>query len=163
MINKYYDGNITVNYAERNEVDDELEAFTVNAIDEFEKNMDNFYISNALMELWKIVSRTNKYIDETTPWILAKEENSEKLKSVMYHLAENLRKIAILLIPFMPSSAENIFVQLGLNDEKLKTWESLKPYDLIPENTKVVSKGEPLFMRKDRDEEIEYIKNLMKK
>jgi methionyl-tRNA synthetase len=163
MINKYYDGNITVNYAEKNEVDDELEAFTVNAIDEFEKNMDNFYISNALMELWKIVSRTNKYIDETTPWILAKEENSEKLKSVMYHLAENLRKIAILLIPFMPSSAENIFVQLGLNDEKLKTWESLKPYDLIPENTKVVSKGEPLFMRKDRDEEIEYIKNLMKK
>jgi methionyl-tRNA synthetase len=163
MINKYYDGNITVNYKERNEVDDELELFTVNTIDEFEKNMDNFYISNALMELWKIVSRTNKYIDETTPWILAKEENSEKLKSVMYHLAENLRKIAILLIPFMPSTAENIFMQLGLNDENLKTWESLKPYDLIPENTKVVSKGEPLFMRKDRDEEIEYIKNLMKK
>ena len=163
MINKYFEGGIPTEFSEENDVDDELQNFTKNQISEFEKNMEKFYISNSLSEIWKIIARTNKYIDETAPWILAKEESFEKLKSVMYHLAENLRKIAILLLPFMPNTAENIFSQLGLKDENLKTWDSLNSYKVIPENSKVVSKGEPLFMRKDRDEEIEYIKNLMKK
>jgi len=163
MINKYFGGNIETKFSENNDVDSEFEKFTDDTIDEFVQNMDNLYVSNALASIWKIISRTNKYIDETAPWILAKEENTEKLKSVMYHLVENLRKIAILLTPFIPQTAENILLQLGLNKEELKNWESLKQTNIIPEKTKITEKGEPLFMRKDRNEEIEYIQNLMKK
>ena len=163
MINKYFDGKVSKDYTLQNDVDKELEDFTISTIDEFISEMDNLYVSSSLSSVWKIVSRTNKYIDETTPWILAKDESkeaNEKLKSSMYHLVENLRKIAVLIIPFMPETAEKIFSQLGLNDEKCKTWVSLKPYSEFA--TKVIVTGEPLFMRKDRDEEIEYIKNLMK-
>ena len=91
-----------------------------------------------------------------------KEENKEKLKSVMFHLAENLRKIAILLKPFINDTAKKMFAQLGFHSEDLKTWNSLKSYTQIPQNIKVTEKGEPLFMRKDREEEIEFIKNAMK-
>ena len=136
---------------------------TFQQIDEFEKNMETYAISNSLASIWKLIARTNKYIDETAPWLLAKEENKEKLKSVMYHLAENLRKIAILLKPVMPETAQKMFEQLGILSENLKTWESLKEQQVIPQDTKVVSKGEPLFMRKDRQEEIEYIQSRMQK
>lgn len=163
MMNKYFDGVIPTEFSEKNEVDSDLEEFTNNEINEFEKNMDELYISNALANVWKIISRTNKYIDETAPWVLAKEENNEKLKSVLYHLAENLRKIAILLKPFMEQTSENILSQLALNLDNLKTWDTLKTSNIIPQSTKVVEKGEPIFMRKDREEEIEYIKNMMKK
>ena len=163
MINKYFDGNIFAQFSENNAVDGELESFTQNVISEFEENMDKLHLANALASIWKIVSRTNKYIDETEPWVLAKEDNKEKLKSVMYHLAENLRKIAILISPFMPNTSENILKQLGLNQDDLKTWESLKINNAISNNIKVVEKGEPIFMRKDREEEIEYIKGLMHK
>ena len=78
----------------------------------------------------------------------------------MYHLVENLRKIAVLITPFMEETAGKIFMQLGLNEEKFKTWDSLKT--LCEFETKVIEVGEPLFMRKDREEEIEYIKSLMK-
>ena len=150
-------------FSENNEVDSSFEEYTKNTIDEFEENMEDLYISNALGSIWKIISRTNKYIDETAPWVLAKEENKEKLKSTMYHLVENLRKIAILLTPFMPQTSEKIFSQLGLTDENLKTWDSLKQNNTISKSKKVTEQGEPLFMRKDRQEEIEYIQNLMKK
>lgn len=161
MMNKYFEGNIPTEFAEKNEVDEELEKFTLNEIAEFEKNMDELYLANSLSNVWKIISRTNKYIDETAPWILAKEENKEKLKSVMFHLAENLRKIAVLLKPFMNETAEKMLAQLGLNAKELKTWNSLNSYTQIPQNTKVAEKGEPLFMRKDREEEIEFIQNAM--
>ena len=95
--------------------------------------------------------------------LLAKEDSDEakeKLKSSMYHLVENLRKIAVLITPFMEETAGKIFMQLGLNEEKFKTWDSLKT--LCEFETKVIEVGEPLFMRKDREEEIEYIKSLMK-
>ncbi len=162
MINKYFEGNIPTEFAQKNEVDDELESFTLNEIAEFEKNMDELYIANSLSNIWKIINKTNKYIDETAPWVLAKEENKEKLKSVMFHLAENLRKIAILLKPFINDTAKKMFAQLGFHSEDLKTWNSLKSYTQIPQNIKVTEKGEPLFMRKDREEEIEFIKNAMK-
>lgn len=80
----------------------------------------------------------------------------------MYHLAESLRKIAILLNPFITHTSNKMFKQLGILDENLKTWTSLEKYDLINENTKVVEKGEPLFMRLDQEQEIEFIKNQMK-
>ena len=80
----------------------------------------------------------------------------------MYHLIENLRKIAILIKPFMNETSENILRQIGITDESLKTWESLKEYDKI-KNAKVIEKGEPIFMRLNAEEEIEYIKQAMKK
>ena len=81
----------------------------------------------------------------------------------MYHLIENLRKIAILIKPFMNDTADNILRQIGVSDEKLINWDSLKgEYNKI-ENTKVIEKGEPIFMRLNAEEEIEYLKNIMKK
>ena len=94
------------------------------------------------------------------PWQLAKEEQTEKLKASMYHLIENLRKIAILIKPFMNETSENILRQIGVQNEELKTWESLKQYDKL-KDIKVIEKGEPIFMRLNAEEEIEYIKKGM--
>ena len=109
-----------------------------------------------MQELWAIISRTNKYIDETRPWELAKNEETEKLKSSMYHLIENIRKIGIMLLPVMEETAQNLLRQIGIPEE-LQTWESIKKYDILPD-IKVIEKGEPLFMRKNMEEELEYLK-----
>jgi methionyl-tRNA synthetase len=162
MVNKYFDGIVPKYQGIVNDVDKDLEEFTVNQIEKIEKTIEELEISTALQEIWSLISRTNKYIDETMPWAQAKEENKEKLESTIYHLIENLRKIAIILKPFMSDTSDNMLRQLGINDENLKTWESLKQYDKI-DNIKVITKGEPLFMRLDAEEEINYIKNGMKK
>ena len=97
------------------------------------------------------------------PWSLAKEEDKkEELASSMYHLIENLRKIAILIKPFINDTAENIFRQIGIAQKDLKLWKSLKTQDGL-KNIKVIKKGEPIFMRLNQEEEIEYIKSIMKK
>ena len=162
MVNKYFDGQVPEYNGTPNKVDESLENACIEQIEKFEKLFENFEIANSIQEIWALVSRTNKYIDETMPWQLVKEENTEKLKSSMYHLIENLRKIAILIKPFMDETSENILRQIGITDESLKTWESLKDYDKI-KNTKVIEKGEPIFMRLNAEEEIEYIKQAMKK
>ena len=162
MVNKYFGGNVPEYNGTPNDVDKELEDTCIKQINAFEEKIDNYEIANSLQEIWTLISRTNKYIDETMPWVLAKEDNKEKLESVMYHLIENLRKIAILIKPFMNDTAENILRQIGVKDEKLKTWASLEKYDKL-EGIKVIEKGEPIFMRLNTEEEIEYIKNLMKK
>ncbi len=163
MVNKYFGGIVPKYNGTPNEVDAEFETYTVNQIYIVNKHLKEYEIQNALQEIWNIISRTNKYIDETAPWVLAKEEKTENLASVMYHLIENLRKIAILIKPFMSSTADNILRQIGVQDNSIINWDSLKCYELLPENTKVIEKGEPLFLRLDVDEEIEYIKNGMKK
>ena len=165
MMNKYYGGNIPKSNV-KSDLDIELEKYVLEQVKNVEESMDSLHVSNALGEIWNIISRSNKYIDETAPWILAKsevEEDKEKLKSVMYHLAENLRIVAILLNPFMKNTSKAMLKQLGIIDEKLLTWESMKEYDILPENTKVIEKGEPLFMRLDVEEEVEFIKEGMKK
>ncbi len=165
MINKYCNGIIPKYNGIKNSVDKELEEYTLNQIKVIEGQIDSVHIANALAEIWNLISRTNKYVDETAPWVLAKSNNNEdkeKLDSVMYHLAESLRKIAILLNPFITHTSNKIYNQLGIVDENLKTWTSLEKYDLINENTKVVEKGEPLFLRLDAETEIEYIKSQMK-
>ncbi len=160
MVNKYFDGNVPNYNGTINEVDKELEEFTNKQIDNFEMKLNNYEIANALQEIWTLISRTNKYIDETMPWSLAKEEKTEQLKSVMYHLIENLRKIAILISPFMSSTANKIFKQIGIEKNELKLWYSLKNYDKI-ENVKTIQKGEPIFMRLNKEEEIAYIQDAM--
>lgn len=92
-----------------------------------------------------------------------KKKANLKLKSVMYHLVENLRKIAILIRPFMQDTSNRILSQLGIENENLKTWESLHDYKEYEDNLKVINKGEPLFIRLEKDEEIDWIKEKMKK
>ena len=162
MINKYFGGDIPKYKGHINEVDKELEDYTLEEIKVIEEHFDNYRISQGITEIWKIISRTNKYIDETSPWVLAKsEEDKEKLESTMYHLVENLRKIAILIKPFMEETSNRIFNQLNIKEE-LKVWDTIYKYDLLKEDIKVIEKGEPLFIRLDKDEEIEYIKEGMK-
>ncbi len=163
MINKYFEGTIQTNLKVKTEFDDELERFTTEKIQAVEQCMDNYHISNALENIWSIISRTNKYIDETAPWVLAKNEEKDKLASVMYHLSENLRKIAIMIMPIMNNTAKEILRQLGINEKELHEWESIKNGLRIKDGTKVIEKGEPLFMRLDMEEEISYIKEKMKK
>ena len=138
-------------------VDKEFEAFTEDQIKKIEDYMENYQLLNALQEIWAVISRTNKYIDETRPWELEKNGETEKLKSSMYHLIENIRKIGIVLLPFMEETAKNLLHQIGVKEE-LQTWESLYKYDSL-KDTKVIEKGEPLFMRKKLEEELEYLKN----
>ena len=166
MMNKYYKGEIPQNVGKVNEVDDNLETVVIENVKEYEKQMDKIYISNAIQAIWNIISRSNKYIDETTPWILAKseeEQDKKKLSSVMYHLAENLRIVAVLLQTIMEETAKKMFKQLGIEEEQLKTLESIKEYGKLEGKVKVTEKGEPLFMRLEIEEEINYIKEGMKK
>ena len=161
MCNKYFDGQVPKYIGMPNEVDKELEEFAIDTTKKFEEKIDEFEMANTLQEIWNLVSRSNKYIDETSPWALAKDENEkEKLESVIYHLIENLRRIAIYLNPFMKNTSDNMLKQLGIEDENLKSWESLDNYDKL-ENIKVIEKGEPLFMRLNEEEEVEYIKEHM--
>jgi methionyl-tRNA synthetase len=163
MVNKYYDGQVPEYNGTLNEVDAEFESFTQNQINKVEETMDSLEMDNSLKEIWTLISRTNKYIDETAPWTLAKNEEKEKLQSCMYHLIENLRKIGIILKPFMEQTADNLLNQIGIEkDSKLATWDSLRDYDKL-KNLKVIEKGEPLFMRLDAEVEVEYIREGMKK
>ena len=161
MVNKYFEGNVPEYNGCINGTDKDLEEYTLSEIKEIEKYFDEYKIAQAIQEIWKLVARTNKYIDETTPWALAKsEDDKEKLESVMYHLVDNLRKIAILIRPFMEITSNKMFEQLNIKEE-LRTWDSIYKYGDI-NDTKVIEKGEPLFIRLDKDEEIEYIKEGMK-
>lgn len=162
MVNKYFEGQVLEYNGTQNEVDSEIEKISLEQIEKFEKLFEKFEIANSIQEIWTLVSRTNKYIDETSPWALAKEEQTDKLKSAMYHLIENLRRIAILIKPFMNETSENILRQIGIQDENLKTWDSLKEYNKL-KDIKVIEKGEPIFMRLNAEEEVEYIKDIMKK
>lgn len=160
MINKYFDGEIPTEIIEKTEFDDSLKSFFEEKLKEVENYMDDYHISDAIQSIWSYIARTNKYIDETSPWILAKsDDDKEKLKSVMFNLADSLVKIAIMIKPIMNETSNKILEQLGLSKELV--WDDLYKENLIPEKTKVVSKSDILFVRLDKDEEIEYIKNAM--
>ena len=150
MIEKYNNGIIPES-GELNEIDKSLIDIAVNAGDNVESYMDKLNYSQALEEIWKVIRRTNKYIDETTPWILAKEDKS-RLNTVLYNLAESIRIIAILIRPFMEKSSIEILTQLGL-DEDIK-WEDSKTWGKIELDTRV-KKGEILFPRLEIKKELE--------
>ena len=170
MTNKYFDGKVPEYVGIVNDVDLDLENKAKEAIANFEKEFNNYEFANALQAIWNLIARTNKYIDETSPWALAKTEENEteeekrkreqKLKSVIYHLIANLKEIAILIRFLLKDTSNNILTQLGINSEKI-TWKDLENYNEL-KDIKVIEKGNPLFMRLDTEEEVEYIKNLMK-
>ena len=120
-----------------------------------DEQMDKLQFSQALAEIWKVIGECNKYIDLTQPWVLGKDpEKKDRLANVMLTLAECVRFAAVLIGPFMPSTPARIFAQLGVNDESLKSWDSLKTFGLLPAGTKV-HKGDALFPRIDVNKELE--------
>ena len=157
MVNKYFEGQVPKYNGTPNEVDKEFELFTEKQISKVENLIEKYEMANAIQEMWTLISRTNKYIDETRPWELSKNEETEKLESSMYHLIENIRKIGIILLPIMESTSKNLLKQIGIPEE-LQTWDSLKEYNKL-ENIKVIEKGEPLFLRKNIEEELEYLRS----
>jgi len=161
MIEKYFAGVIPDYAGSVGEFDESLLQVNRETVAKYEEAMEKMEFSVALTSIWQLVSRTNKYIDETQPWTLAKnEEKKGELASVMVHLAESLRRTAILLKPFLTRTPNGIFTQLGIQDEGLKTWESLEGFGKIPSGVKV-QKDAPLFPRLDIAEEVEFIKTKM--
>ncbi|EHI74331.1 methionine--tRNA ligase [Streptococcus criceti HS-6] len=158
MINKYFDGNVPA-FATATEFDADLAAVVADNIAAYHQQMEAIDFPKALEAVWTIISRTNKYIDETAPWLLAKNEDQKvQLAAVLAHLAASLRVIAHLIQPFMMETSNAIMEQLGLG----------KDFDLenlslagLPTDIKVVKKGRPIFPRLDMDEEIAYIKEQM--
>lgn len=164
MINKYEDGVIPEFKSNFLEPDKELEALSKDVIAEYKTKMDESRFSEALAAVWQLVSQTNKYIDQTTPWILAKNENdgdTEKLADVMAHLAASLRVIGLLISPIMTHAPKEIFTQLGLSNQAIDL-TNIAIEDL-PTGGKVVAKGTPIFPRLDKEEEVDFIKNQMTK
>ncbi|MDN6127977.1 MAG: methionine--tRNA ligase, partial [Tetragenococcus halophilus] len=160
MVNKYCEG-VVPDYASKvTPYDSELSTTAANVVGRYREAMDDMEFSTALSEVWTLIARSNKYIDETEPWKLAKEEDKKaELNSVMVHLAESLRITAILLQPIMIETSTKIFKQLGL-DEEPKGLQELR-FGEFPHDTKVVSKGDPIFPRLDAETEVAYIQNKM--
>ncbi|MEG0386673.1 MAG: class I tRNA ligase family protein, partial [Solibacillus sp.] len=163
MMNKYFDGVIPTENLQATEFDATLQAHAENVRIKYEESMEKMQFSTVLSELWSLISRTNKYIDETSPWVLAKDEaDKPKLAAVMYNLAESLRHIAVLLQPFMTTAPKQIIEQLGF-DEKLLKWDTIETFgNTIPQNIKVVEKGTPIFPRLEVEVEVSYIRDQMK-
>jgi len=162
MMNKYFGGVIPTEGLEPTDFDAALEATAKESLTKFENNMEKMQFSVALADIWTLVSRTNKYIDETEPWVLAKDEALKpKLGTVMYNLAENLRRVAVMIQPFMTKSPKEILRQLGLSEELL-AWDTLTATNVIPAGTTVISKGEPIFPRLDNEVEVAYIREQMR-
>lgn len=151
MIEKYNCGIIPENKV-YDAIDEELKSMAQQLPADVEIYMDKLQFSNALIEIWKLVNRANKYIDETMPWILAKDENKkDRLGTVLYNLAEVLRFISILIMPFMPNTPNEIFEQMGF-DETMKTWGSLK-FGLLKPGIKV-KRGKNIFPRIEVKKEV---------
>ncbi len=149
MSNKYFNG--VVNYTGVSEaVDDELKAVATSAVDKVCAKMEELRVADAISEIFALFRRCNKYIDETMPWVLAKEEKDKpRLETVLYNLVEGICMGATLLKSFMPETAEKIFAQLNTQERKL---EDLRTFGLYPSGNQVTSKPEVLFARLDLEE-----------
>ena len=160
MVNQYLGGDIPALGSEKNDFDAELEATAGEAITGYTEALDHLHFNVALQNIWKLISRTNKYIDETTPWILAREEKTEELSNVLAHLVESLRVAGTLLRPFLVETPGKIAEQLDLDLETDMSWEKVA-YGNFPDGRKVVEKGEPIFPRLDVEEETAAIQEAM--
>lgn len=142
MTNKYFDGVIS-NSKVNEEIDTELINKASNLKLVVDKNMEKLYISDALEEIFNFLRECNKYIDDTTPWVLAKEGKLERLQTVLYNLLESIRISSVLLTPFMPTTTEKIFTQLNTN---LNTYDTLNEFGALENNHKL-GQIEVLFKR----------------
>ncbi len=150
MVDKYFGGTIP-GEREAGEFDDELKTLALQTKGDTEKELDKFNYSIALTNIWKLVSRTNKYIDETAPWALAKDESKKsRLAEVMYNLCESIRMISVLIAPFMPYTAAEIRKQIGVS----AAFEWNECGEFGKEATYTVSKGGIIFPRIDLEKEL---------
>ena len=158
MVEKYFGGKLPVE-RQSEDVDGELVEMIKSARAKYEKQMDALQLHLALEDIFKLIQRANKYIDETAPWVLAKDESKKtRLATVMYNLLEALRISLILLTPFIPESCEKAFKQIGA-DESCRTWEKAAQYGALPADVSV-TKGETLFPRLDMAKELEALEKL---
>lgn len=151
MVSKYnkgiiYKGNVKEDY------DDELINLAKGTVNKVEELMDNLKINDAISEIWKLIDKSNKYIDLSMPWILGKEGKTDRLNTVLYNLVECIRIIGILLRPYMIDIPDEIFKQIGVS-ERITNWDDAKSFGLLEEGT-IVTKGVNLFPRVDIKEEI---------
>ena len=153
MVEKYFGSTLPTERKEK-DCDKELTDLAVSLRAKYEDDMENFRFQKALEDIFTVIDRANKFIDENTPWTLAKDEaNRARLATVMYDLLETIRICAVLLTPFMPDTAEKIFERIGANDE-CKTWDSAEKWGVLPADSTVV-KGDALFPRIDAEKAIE--------
>lgn len=156
MIEKYCDG-IVPEATTEDEIDQALIDTAMGCAAKVEAHMDDFHFNNALEEIWAVIARANKYIDEKMPWVLAKDESKKaELDTVMSNLAETLRMISILIIPYMHTASERMRDQLGLSDVEPE-WSNLEVFRMMVGAR--VHKGNPLFPRLDVAQEIEILSN----
>ena len=157
MIEKYCDGIVPAAGPQEGP-DAELQSIAIGAADKVEAEMDKFKFNMALEEIWVLIRRANKYIDETTPWILAKDDSQKaRLDVVMHNLAEALRIVSILIHPFMHTTASEMRKQMGLPTDEPK-WDDSKVFNMM-EGEKV-AKGDPIFPRMDIEKELEALEAL---
>ena len=162
MIEKYFGGQLPVE-REETEFDASLKEIAKAVTEKVDGLLDNMLFSDALAEIWTLIRRANKYVDETQPWILAKDEASKaKLANSLYNLAEAIRIVSILIQPFMTKAPALIWEQIGVKDDEIKTWDSAKEWGLLPADVKV-KKGPAIFPRIDMKKELEELEAAMKK
>lgn len=160
MMIKYFGGSIpSADYRRSGPEDNGVIEMLSSLSKSSEEYLDEMQFPLALTEIWKCIARLNKYIDETAPWILAKNEDDKpRLAAVMYTLLEGIRIISILLTPFIPRTPEKIYKQIGLSgNADVTSWESASVWGLYPVGA-VCKKGDP-FPRLDVDKELSVLKN----
>jgi methionyl-tRNA synthetase len=162
MADKYFGGLLPEYIANATAFDQGLVDAAQTAVSKVEEAMENMEFSVALSSIWQLIGRANKYIDETLPWNIAKEEHRKaELGSVMYHLAESLRIASILIQPFLTQAPHKIWQQLGIESGELTTWESAGRFGTLPAGTQL-HKGDPIFPRLDTEVEVAYIAAAMR-
>lgn len=153
MTNKYFDGVVQPGDVTE-ELDDELKALAVETVGKVDKLLSEYRVSDTLDAIFTLAKRCNKYIDETAPWALAKDESKKaRLGTVLYNLLESIRFVAVLLSPFLPETSEKILAQINTD---IKDYDSLSAFGALKAGT-VVGKAEPLFARIDAKEMFEKI------
>ena len=162
MTNKYFDGVLTdakdESVAGSTETDTDLKDVVLMSVEKVEKKMSELRVADAITEIWTLFKRCNKYIDETTPWILAKEEDKKaRLQTVLYNLAESISIGASLLYSFMPETSEKILDMFRTNKRSL---EDMNKFGLLMSGTKVVKEPEILFKRLDLEEVLKQVEAL---
>lgn len=161
MVEKYFGGTLPLD-REAQPIDDELLGMATALRDKTDKYIDETQLNNALAEIFKVISRANKYIDETTPWVLGKDKSKKaRLASVLYNLLETIRICTTLLSCFMPSTMPKVWKQIGA-DESLITYENAGKTGVLPLDV-TVKKGAPLFPRIDVNKEIDELNALIEK
>ena len=159
MVDKYF-GKALPESQKEGAIDNELINFAINLRKEYEIKMDNYKFSSALSNVWLLISKCNKYIDETMPWKLSKDPNKkDRLARVMYNLCECLRIISILITPFMPDTSKKIQDQIGAHKHKC-TWKLASEWGILPYNLEI-QKGDSLFPRIDVKKELEELNKMV--